>query len=161
MQRVQNLRVYLDTCCVNRLFDVQMQARVQRETQAIIQIIDRFLTRQWQWLGSEVLEDEVSADSNPDRRAQVRAVMEHVYQTFSVTAREEARGEELEVLRFKHYDALHIACAESGEADILLTTDDRMLRLAKRHRTQLRVHVENPYTWLQEMDSGQGASRQV
>ena len=161
MQRVQNLRVYLDTCCVNRLFDVQTQDRVQRETQAIIQIINRFLTIQWQWLGSEVLEDEVNADSNSDRRARVRAIMEHVYQTLSVTAREETRGEELEVLGFKYYDALHIACAESGEADILLTTDDRMLRLAKRHRAQLRVRVENPHTWLQKMDNSQEATRQV
>ena len=87
MQQVQNLKVYLDTCCVNRLFDVQTQVRVQRETQAIIQIIDRFLTMQWQWLGSEVLEDEVSADSNLDRRAQVRSVMEHIYQTFSVNSK--------------------------------------------------------------------------
>ena len=55
----------------------------------------------------------------------------------------------LESLGFKHYDALHIACAESGGADVLLTTDDRMLRLAKRHSAQLQVRVENPYTWLQ------------
>ena len=32
---------------------------------------------------------------------------------------------------YKHYDALHIACAESGGADVLLTTDDRMLWLQK------------------------------
>ena len=32
---------------------------------------------------------------------------------------------------------------------VLLTTDDRMLRLAKRHSAQLHVRVENPYTWLQ------------
>ena len=43
-------------------------------------------------------------------------------------------------------------CAESGRADILLTTDDRMLRRAKRFRLQLRVRVENPYTWLEEIN---------
>ncbi len=71
------------------------------------------------------------------------------------------RAINLESLGFKPLDALHIACAESGEADILLTTDDRMLNLAQRHRSQLRVRVENPYTWLQEMDRGQEIARQV
>ena len=157
----QSLNVYLDTCCVNRLFDVQTQHRVQREAQAVIRILNYFLTMQWHWISSEVLEDEVDADRDPERRARVRAVMEHIYQTFFVGLEEEARGEALESLGFKPLDALHIACAESGGADILLTTDDRMLRLAKRHDAQLRVRVENPYTWLQEMDRSQGAARQV
>ena len=150
MQQVQNLKVYLDTCCVNRLFDVQAQIRVQRETQAITRILDYFFTMQWHWLSSEVLEDEVSANPDPERRARVRAVMEHVHQTFSVGAKEEVRGKELESLGFKRYDALHIACAERENADILLTTDDRMLRRAKRLSAHLRVRVENPHTWLQE-----------
>lgn len=151
MQHVRNLKVYLDTCCVNRLFDGQTQERVQRETQAIKQILNYFLTGQCHWLSSKIMEDEVSADPDLDRRAQVRSVMEHVRQTCDVGANEEARGEYLEVLGFKHYDALHIACAESGDADILLTTDDRMLRLAKHYQSHLRVRVENPHTWLQEI----------
>ncbi len=145
----KNLRVYLDTCCVNRLFDHQMQARVQRETQAITQILSYFVTMRWDWLSSVILEDEVNADADSERRSRVKSVMEHVRYTFSIGASEETRAEELENLGFKHYDALHIACAESGGADVLLTTDDRMLRLAKRHSAQLQVHVENPYTWLQ------------
>ena len=161
MQQVQNLKVYLDTCCVNRLFDAQIQARVQRETQAITRILDCFLTRQWYWLSSEILEDEVNANPNPERRAQVRSVMEHVNQTFSVRIEEQTRSEELGVLGFRHNDALHIACAESGGADVLLTTDDRMLSLAKQHRAQLRGRVENPYTWLQEIDRSQGTTRQI
>ena len=151
MQHVRNLKVYLDTCCVNRLFDGQTQERVQRETQAIKQILNYFFTGQCHWLSSEIVDDEVSADPNLDRRAQVRSVMEHVRQTCSVSANEEARGEYLEVLGFKHYDALHIACAENNGAHILLTTDDRMLRLAKRYQSHLRVRVDNPHTWLQEI----------
>ena len=147
--QVRNLSVYLDTCCVNRLFDTQAQARVQRETQAITQILGYFMTMRWTWLSSVILEDEVNADADSERRSRVKSVMEHVYHTLFIGADEEIRAEELENLGFKHYDALHIACAESGGADVLLTTDDRMLRLAKRHSPQLQVHVENPYTWLQ------------
>ncbi|MBG1258672.1 hypothetical protein [Nostoc commune] len=52
---------------------------------------------------------------------------------------------------FKDYDALHIACAEAGNADVLLTTDDRMLRLAARYKDLLQVRVENPLQWLREV----------
>ena len=149
--QVRNLRVYLDTCCVNRLFDNQTQARVQRETQAMTQILGYFLTMRWDWLSSVILEDEVNADADSERRSRVKSVMEYVHYTLSIGAAEEIRTEELENLGFKHYDALHIACAESGGADVLLTTDDRMLRLAKRYSAQLQVPVENPYTWLHKI----------
>ncbi|WP_256875212.1 hypothetical protein [Nostoc sp. C052] len=54
-------------------------------------------------------------------------------------------------LGFKNYDALHIACAEVGNADILLTTDDRMLRLVARCRNLLQVRVENPLHWVMKV----------
>lgn len=145
------MRIYLDTCCVNRIFDHQTQDRVKRKTQAIIQILGYFVTMRWDWLSSVILEDEVNADADSERRSRVKSVMEYVHYTLSIGAAEEIRAEALESLGFKHYDALHIACAESGGADVLLTTDDRMLRLAKRHSTQIQVCVENPYTWLQEV----------
>lgn len=134
---------------MNRLFDLQTQVRVQRETQAMGRILHNFFTQRWDWLSSEILESEVNAISDSRRRSRVKSVMEYVHYTLSVGTEEDIRSEELESLGFKYYDALHIACAESGGADVLLTTDDRMLRLAKRHRAQLQVHVENPYTWLQ------------
>jgi predicted nucleic acid-binding protein len=51
---------------------------------------------------------------------------------------------------FADFDALHLACAERAEVDVFLTTDDRLLRRAKRLAAQLRVRVENPATWVRE-----------
>ena len=42
----------------------------------------------------------------------------------------------------------HIACAEVSQVDVLLTTDDRLLRRAKRHQDRIKVVVNNPVTWL-------------
>ena len=145
------MKIYLDTCCVNRLFDLQTQVRVQRETQAMGQILHNFFTQRWDWLSSKILESEVNAISDSGRLSRVKSVMEYVHYTLSVGNTEETRAEQLESLGFKHYDALHITCAESGGADVLLTTDDRMLRLAKRHSAQLQVRVENPHIWLEEI----------
>jgi predicted nucleic acid-binding protein len=51
---------------------------------------------------------------------------------------------------FKSFDALHIACAEKSRADILLTTDDDLMRKALRKKNFLNVSVENPVNWLME-----------
>jgi predicted nucleic acid-binding protein len=61
------------------------------------------------------------------------------------------RGEALKGMGLETYDALHIACAEHAQVDVLLTTDDRLLRAATRHAPQLNVRIENPLTWLQEV----------
>jgi predicted nucleic acid-binding protein len=51
-------------------------------------------------------------------------------------------------LGFKFYDALHLAFAEAGGADIFLTTDDRLLRKAQQYRDSIKVTVGNPVIWL-------------
>ena len=51
----------------------------------------------------------------------------------------------------KQWDALHLACAESGQADIFLTTDDKLLRLSQRIANKLQVRVDNPLSWLTEV----------
>lgn len=57
---------------------------------------------------------------------------------------------ELEQIGFQSFDALHIACAEKGEAAVFLTTDDSLLRKAAKNKGILKVKVENPVKWLME-----------
>ena len=73
-----------------------------------------------------------------------------------VTSQVVERTKELTQMGFKPYDALHIACAEVGSASIFLTTDDRLLRKAKRLRRLLRIRVENPVHWLMEVIADEG-----
>lgn len=63
----------------------------------------------------------------------------------------EKRAIELEQMSFTGFDALHIACAERGKADILLTTDDNLIRKALRYKQILKIKIENPVTWLMEV----------
>ena len=148
---LQILKIYLDTCCLCRLFDAQVQLRVRQETEAIKTILAAFETDRWLWITSTILSDEVRAIRDLTRRDETMGVLQDAHQTVSVGAVEDARGKQLEAFGFKPYDALHIACAESGETDVFLTTDDQMLNTAKRHSSRLRVPVENPHTWIQEV----------
>jgi hypothetical protein len=47
-------------------------------------------------------------------------------------------------LGFGPLDALHLAFAEASAARWFVTTDDRLLKVARRHREQLRVAVVTP-----------------
>ena len=51
-------------------------------------------------------------------------------------------------LSFKYHDALHLAFAEAGVAEVFLTTDDRLLRKAKQSPHIFRIEIENPTIWL-------------
>ena len=44
----------------------------------------------------------------------------------------------------KAFDALHIAYAEQGGADVFLSTDDRLVKVAKRNSEAINIRVENP-----------------
>ena len=144
------LRIYLDTCCLSRFFDDQAQTRIRQETEVIGLIISQFRTGRWYWISSDVLMDEVERIRDLNQYLQIKSWLTEVHQTLSVGIGEISRGERLEELGFKGVDALHLACAESGTADVFLTTDDGLLRRAKRDNSHLRVRFENPYAWFQE-----------
>ena len=154
MRRVSNYlqfwKIYLDTCCLSRLVDELSQDRILREAEAVQTILEYFKTGRWYWIASEVLKDEVSQNPDEARRFSVQYYLNDVHQNVLIEAPQMLRGQQLEALGFKHDDALHIACAESGNADVLLTTDDKFLRRARHQADKLYVRVENPYTWLQE-----------
>lgn len=142
--------IYLDACCLNRPFDDQSQPRVHLESEAVLIILARLKTREWEWLGSSVLDLEIDQATDLTRRARIRLLVTAAHRVVSVQAAEAERGRELSALGIPAVDALHIACAESGGADVFLTTDDRLLRQAMRLTAQLRVRVENPLTWIKE-----------
>lgn len=143
--------IYLDTCCLSRLFDEQTQLRVRQEAIVISRILDWIRAGYWRWISSSALVEEVQQTPDPGQRFQIQDWLNDVHETVSIGTREISRGKQLEALGFTELDALHIACAESGDADIFLSTDDGLLRRAKRNSSQIRIRVENPYTWLQEI----------
>src|SRR6266568_6877517 len=144
-------RIYLDVCCLNRPFDDQRQDRIRLEAEAILLILGRCEAGAWQWLSSAVVEEEVNNTPSRERRSRVRNMLSGAHSTVALTGAAIARAQELKAMRFRTYDALHLACAEQAMVDIFLTTDDHVLRLATRHAEQLQVRVANPLDWLLEV----------
>lgn len=142
--------LYLDACCLNRPFDDQTSDRVRLEAEAILLILKRIETGEWQWVSSEALEFEITQTPDAERRARLILMLSGASHTVSIEEKEEKRAQELAGLGFRSFDALHLACAESGAADIFLTTDNRMIRQAARAST-IFVRVENPLVWVKEV----------
>jgi predicted nucleic acid-binding protein len=97
---------------------------------------------------------EVDAMPDPDRRARVRLLLPAADATLQLTPDVFARAGDLEGLGFKPADAVHVAAAEAGGADVLLTRDDRLCRVANRSKADLKVRVVNPLDWLKEIGRG-------
>ena len=148
MSRVR--RVYLDVCCLNRPFDTQEQDRLRLEAEAVLLILKRCEAGEWYWITSAVVHHEVDAVPNWDRRNRLTAMLKRADTCVPLSDAMVERGEALKEMGLKAYDALHVACAEHAQADVFLTTDDRLRRVATRNARRLTVRVENPLTWLQE-----------
>ena len=145
------MEVYLDVCCFNRPFDDHAQDRVRLESEAVLTILEHTQSRMWSLIGSEVIDIEISKIPDDDLRCKVNILAAMKHKFITVNNDVEIRAKELEKLGFKSFDALHIACAEKGDTDILLTTDDIFLSKALQNRNILKIRVENPLRWLMEV----------
>ena len=68
----------------------------------------------------------------------------HVADTEEIKKRSE---DIMKISKIRTFDSLHIAAAESANADVLLTTDDKMSNMASK--LELKVKVQNPlqFAW--------------
>lgn len=143
-------KVYLDACCLNRPFDDQTQDRVRLESEAVLLILNHIQQGHLDWTGSRTLEYEIGKGPDPERRERVQALLDFATDVIEVGRQEAERSDALKQLGFHAVDALHVACAESAACDVLLTTDDRLLRTAQRNAAHLTVRCANPIDWLRE-----------
>jgi predicted nucleic acid-binding protein len=141
-------RIYMDVCCLNRPFDDQTQQRIRLETEAILLTLNQCQSGSWKLVTSNALDVEIGQTPNPTRMRQVQDLLSIAQIKIQTSALLEQRVIELAQLGFTFYDAAHIASAERSKSDILLTTDDRLIRKAIQLVDRVQVKVENPAMWL-------------
>jgi predicted nucleic acid-binding protein len=143
------MRIYLDNCCLNRPYDDLSNDSVRLECEAILSIIDKCGAGDWELLSSDVLLDEILNMTNLGKREKVLLLYRQASEHIDLTDAIAVRAKELERFNIKSYDALHLASAESGGADILLTTDRKFINAARK--TASYIQVKNPLMWLTEV----------
>jgi predicted nucleic acid-binding protein len=141
----------LDVCSLNRPFDDETQERVRLEAEAVKTVLLFAGLGELVAVGSGAIEFEVDRMVDADRHAQVSLMLRCFDEYVLVEETERQRGKVLEGLGFGQMDALHLACAEKAHADVLLTTDDGLLKTATRQARLLKVRVANPLAWIGEV----------
>ena len=104
-------------------------------------------------MSSRILEIEIGRNPDLERRDDVLALLAFADESVVPQPGDAVRAQSLKQLGFEAFDALHVACAERAQVDVFLTTDDGLLRRARRDASEVRVRVENPVSWYRELES--------
>ena len=137
------MKVYFDTCSLNRPLDNKSQLRVALEAEAVLGVLSLCEAGDLFLVSSEALTLEVSRSPLRQNKAYVSAILERAIAVIAVDDGMIQRAEVLESRGFKAFDSLHIASAESVRVDFFCTCDDRLLRKA-RLQLDLDVKVVSP-----------------
>lgn len=138
------MRLFLDTCSLNRPWDDQTQVRIHLEAECVLHIVDRARSGAEELVTSDYLLEEIASSPDPMRREDVVNLLTHA--RFHVARRLsiEERAKALAAWNLVAHDALHLTAAEAAGCDYLLTTDDKFIRRAARAGDVIRVKVLNP-----------------
>jgi predicted nucleic acid-binding protein len=144
------MKVYLDTCTIQRPLDDQSQPRIALETTAVLAILSRFEAGALELVVSDITIFEVDENPYTARRLYAYGVIQRALQVIPITTALAQRAKELEFFGIKALDALHVAAAEVPPVDYFCTCDDRLYRKLKRTTVAI-AHVVTPVEFIQEV----------
>ena len=140
--------IYLDNCCYNRPFDDQTQERIHLESETILTILKMGQMKRVIIVGSEILELEINRMPDENKKRKVVDLYKVADMRILYTDKIKKRSEEIiSVSQIRTFDSLHIAAAEEANADVLLTTDDKLEKMSEK--LDLKIRVLNPlrFAW--------------
>jgi predicted nucleic acid-binding protein len=135
------MKLYLDLCVYNRPFDYQGQERIALETGAFIYLIEQIEKGNYTLVCSEALVYENKRNPDNLRRERISSYFKLAKYFISLEESDFERAKVLRAIGFSDMDALHIASAEKGDIDFLITCDDWMSDLYKRNAQAIKVVV--------------------
>lgn len=144
------MRIYMDVCCLSRPYDNQQSDRIKLESEAILLILFHCQQKAWQLVGSNIISIEIAKISNVVKKQKVSAFLDLAFEQVALDDGIELRSVILQRYGIGLFDSLHIASAEKAKADIMLSTDDVLVKKAKQIR-DLTITIENPVKWLMEV----------
>ncbi len=146
------MRVYLDTCSLQRPLDNKTQIRIILESEAILGIIGLCDTGEIELISSDVLLYEVTRNPKPIRREFGLSILSKAKNFVPLNETIENRARTLEKAGIKPLDALHLASAEEANADYFCTCDNRFLKKAKAI-SGLKTTAVNPLELIEVLEN--------
>lgn len=128
MDQAVRMRIYLDTCTLQRPLDDREQLRIALEADAILAILALCEQGQLTLVASDVIRFETARNPHPQRQLFAQAILDRAQEHIALTDAMTRRATELERRGVKAIDALHWASAEAVNVDVFCTCDDRFYR---------------------------------
>jgi len=145
------MRIYLDTCSLQRPLDNKAQLRILLEAEAVLGLLALCDSENIELLSSDALLFEIEQNPNLARQEYALEALSRATSFVALEPSIESRARDLNRLGFKPLDALHLASAEAGQAEFLCTCDDRFLRRARVSKG-LRTKVVSPVELIGELE---------
>ena len=143
------MKVYLDVCCLCRLFDDQLQDKVRLETEAVVSILKRCVDKKWELVGSDIIHLEISKNKDSVKKQKLLQLHEGAVLKARYNAEIKVRAKQFRECGVRLFDSLHLASAEYMGVDVFLTTDKQLINTSKR--ANIKIRVLNPLVFYTEV----------
>ncbi|NJN55129.1 MAG: type II toxin-antitoxin system VapC family toxin [Anaerolineae bacterium] len=145
------MKIYLDTCCLQRPLDNKSQIRIALEAEAVLGILSFYEAGNVEIISSDALLYEINRNPYVSRRQYALEVLSNASEYVSLNGKVENRAKQFSQFGVKPLDALHLACAEEANANYFCTVDTQLLKRAKTI-SNFKVTVVTPIELVEEFD---------
>jgi predicted nucleic acid-binding protein len=145
------MKIYFDTCSINRPLDSKSQVRIALEAEAILGVLSLCDAGEVELISSDALTYEIKKNPNPIREEYGFQVLAKATLHISLNDTIEKRAKEFESLSIQPLDALHLAFAEAGNVDYFCTCDDKFFKKAKEI-PNLKIAIVSPIGLIEEIE---------
>jgi predicted nucleic acid-binding protein len=146
------MRVYLDTCSLQRPLDNKDVGRNALEAEAVLIIIAFCEAGKIEMISSEALLFETRRNTVPARREFAFEMLDKAASFIAFDNQIRDRAEEITNQGVMPLDALHLASAERAEANYFCTCDDKLLKKAPPICAP-QMRVVSPIQLLEEFEA--------
>ena len=122
------MRVYLDNCALNRPFDDQVQERIRRESESVLELRKLIELGRIELVWSYVIDYENYRNPFNDRRNGVEGWKGLASLEIAPSPDIDSGSLDLLALGLGDADSLHLTCAIKANADYFVTTDDAIIK---------------------------------
>jgi len=145
------IRVYLDTCALQRPLDTKSHLRIALESEAVLGLMGMWEARQIQFIFSDAHKMEMEKNKNVYRREYALDIISRADLYISLTESIETRASALLQFGISPLDSLHLAFAESDPLDFFCTCDDELIKKSKRVK-DLKTRLILPLDLVKEIE---------
>lgn len=126
------MKIYLDTCSLQRPFDAKNQVRILLESEAVLGILSYVELKKVKLISSDALIYEIENIPSALRRYNAKSILNLADIYIKVNSKIEKRAVYLITFGIMPLDALHLSLAEYSKADYFCTCDDKLISKAKK-----------------------------